>query len=182
MYFAAKDMPLSTEAETDTKTKTKAKTKTIYYETRILGMRGEDAAIAVGFAGKPYPSWRLPGWHRGSVGVHGDDGRRFVNDSWGGIDFVRGFREGETVGVGLRFGVSGMGDAGVCRVEAFFTRNGRVEGRWWLDEERDAERDEGGIEGLQGEGDLYLCVGCFGGVEFEVVIERGAWLYKGDGI
>ena len=114
----------------------------------------------------------------------GDDGRRFVNDSWGGIDFVQGFREGDTVGIGMRFCVSGQSEmvqVGLCQTEAYFTRNGKEEGRWRMDEERDAERDEGGVEGLQGEGDLYLCVGCFGGVEFEVVIERRAWLYKGDG-
>lgn len=72
MYFAMKDNPLGTGTS-----------RTIYYEVRVLGMRGEDAAVAIGFVGKPYPGWRLPGWQRGSIGVHGDDGRRFVNDSWG---------------------------------------------------------------------------------------------------
>lgn len=164
MYFAAAARDDATE------------TQTIYYEVRIVRMRaGADAAIAVGYAAKPYPGWRLPGWHRGSVGVHGDDGRRFVNDSFGGVDFVEGWREGGTVGIGMRVGGQG------CRGEVFFTRNGEVEGRWWVDEERDAERQDGGVEGLRGEGDLYLCVGCFGQVEFEVVLERGAWLYRGDG-
>jgi hypothetical protein len=164
MFFAKGDRPGMQET----------RAKTIYYEVRVLRMRGAEAVIAVGFAGKPYPGWRLPGWHRGSVGVHGDDGRRFVNDSEGGIDFVGAWREGNTVGIGMRF-------LGGGRVEVFFTRDGSVEGRWWVDEERDAERDEGGVEGLLGEGDLYLCVGGCGGVEFEVVIERRAWLYRGDG-
>ena len=173
MYFAARDSPLRTEIP-----------KTIYYEVRILSMRGEESVIAVGFAGKPYPGWRLPGWHRGSIGAHGDDGRRFVNDSWGGIDFVGRFREGETVGIGIRFSVSENQEVSrreLCLGEAFFTRDGMVEGRWRMDEERDAERDQGGVEGLLGEGDLYACAGCCGFMEFEVVVERKAWLYRGDG-
>jgi hypothetical protein len=170
MYFAKRDAPFLAPTHDQIPS-----SKTIYYETRVLRMRGEDAAVAVGYAGKPYPGWRLPGWHRGSIGVHGDDGRRFVNDSFGGIEFVGRFKEGETVGIGMRFALE-MG-----KVEVFFTRDGKVEGQWWVDEERDAERDDGGVEGLSGEGDMYLCVGCFGAVEFEVVVERRAWLYKGDG-
>jgi hypothetical protein len=37
--------------------------------------------------------------------VHGDDGRRFVNDTWGGKDFTAKFVEGETVGIGMEFSV-----------------------------------------------------------------------------
>lgn len=102
----------------------------------------------------------------------------------GGIDFIKRFKEGDTVGIGMRLQAperQEISRAGFSHVQSFFTRNGTFEGRWCLDEERDAERDEGGVEGLQGEGDLYLCVGCFGAVEYEVVIERRAWLYKGDG-
>jgi hypothetical protein len=43
--------------------------------------------------------------------VHGDDGRRFVNDTWGGKDFTTKFIEGETVGIGIEFGVW-VADAG----------------------------------------------------------------------
>jgi hypothetical protein len=66
--------------------------------------RGENG-IAVGYCAKPYPSWRLPGWERASLGVHGDDGRRFVNDTWGGKDFTTKFVEGGTVGIGMEFSV-----------------------------------------------------------------------------
>ena len=67
--------------------------------------------IAIGYCAKPYPSWRLPGWERASLGVHGDDGRRFVNDTWGGKDFTTKFVEGETVGIGMEFDVR-VADAG----------------------------------------------------------------------
>ena len=62
-----------------------------------------ESGIAVGFCAKPYPGWRLPGWERASLGVHGDDGRRFVNDTWGGKDFTTEFRPGESVGIGMIF-------------------------------------------------------------------------------
>ena len=71
--------------------------------------------IAIGYCAKPYPSWRLPGWERASLGVHGDDGRRFVNDTWGGKDFTTKFIEGETVGIGMEFDVR-VADAGAGRI------------------------------------------------------------------
>lgn len=64
-----------------------------------------DTAVAVGFVGCPYPGFRLPGWNRGSLGVHSDDGRRYCNDSYGGKDFTMPFREGEVVGIGMCFRV-----------------------------------------------------------------------------
>jgi len=39
----------------------------------------------------------MPGWQRGSLAVHGDDGRKYINDSWGGKDFTSSFKEGETL-------------------------------------------------------------------------------------
>lgn len=50
-----------------------------------------------------------------------------------------------------------------------------------MDDERDAERDDDGVEGFLGEGDLYVCVQSFRSVEFEVVVERKALLFKGVG-
>lgn len=43
--------------------------------------------------------------------MHGDDGRRFVNDTWGGKDFTIEFVEGETLGIGMEFSapVAGAG-------------------------------------------------------------------------
>ena len=156
VYFACEDNPLTTRRQ-----------KTIYFEITVQRIQNENSGIAIGFAAKPYPPWRLPGWHRASFGVHGDDGRRFVNDSWGGRDFVGAFKERETVGVGMMFETQEVG-GGRVKTRAFFTRDGRTDESWsWdIDEERD-ERDEG-VGGLMGEGDLYPAIGFFGGVEFEV--------------
>ena len=169
LYFAAIDSPLMTERE-----------KTIYFETRILSIQDAESGVAVGYAAQPYPPWRLPGWHRASLAVHGDDGRRYVNDSWGGRDFVGAFEVGDVVGIGMTYCVeeNSGGGGGKCKTKVWFTRNGKDEGGAWdVDEERDAERDEG-VEGLQGETDMYPAVGVFGGVEVEVRFRREDWLWK----
>ncbi|KAJ9645554.1 hypothetical protein H2204_001134 [Knufia peltigerae] len=160
LYFAAVDNPLVA-----------GHPKTVSFEIHVLKISNANSGIAVGYAAKPYPPWRLPGWHRASIGVHGDDGRRFVNDSWGGRDFVEPFRPGETVRVGMRFSATpadASGSLGKVKTTAFVARNGRTnkDWEWEIDEERD-ERDEG-VDGLMGEGDLYPAIGVFGAVEFEV--------------
>lgn len=54
-----------------------------------------------------------------------------------------------------------------CKTRVYFTRNGVVGGSWAIDEERDAEKDEG-IAGLQGECDMYAAIGVFGSAEVEI--------------
>jgi SPRY domain len=169
LYFAAEDSPLTTQ-----------RSKTIYFEVRILAMgeqgAKEAAGIAIGFCASPYPSWRLPGWERASLGVHGDDGRRFVNDPDGGIDFTRPFNPGETVGIGMTFSAPPAKSHGQPRGEVFFTRNGKRDQGWQVNEERDKDSDS--ILGLEGEWDLYAAVGMFGGVDFEVQFAPEAWAYQ----
>ncbi|KAJ4290767.1 hypothetical protein N0V88_006516 [Collariella sp. IMI 366227] len=45
--------------------------------------RPGDICLSLGFTALPYPSFRMPGWHRGSLAIHGDDGHRYVNDAYG---------------------------------------------------------------------------------------------------
>lgn len=118
--------------------------------------------------------------------MHGDDGRRFVNDSYGGKDFTRPFCVGETVGLGMRFWGRAAdqppaygGSAAVAstlKVDVFFTRNGNLDGEWDLHEVLDSQ--DLGVEGLDGKMDLYAAVGVFGGVDFEVVFPERQWLYR----
>lgn len=164
--------------------------KTIYFELQILGFGDDggrnsllrprqeeaDAGVAVGFIAPPYPTFRLPGWQRGSLGVHGDDGRRYVNDTFGGTDFTTAFKAGQTVGIGMSFGVPKVQQGGMD-VEVFFTRDGRREGGWDLHEELDA-RVEGGVEGLEGLHDIFAAVGVFGAAEFEVRFNPRDWMYR----
>lgn len=196
LYFAAVDHPTLRRGE-----QAQAQGKMIYFEVKCTGLRkgnGGDSGFSIGYAAQPYPSWRSPGWERGSLAVFSDDGCRFVNDSWGGRDFTTAVRPGETVGLGMIFreglqgqyqyqyqqdskDVKGMkgqtqSSPGKCKVEIFFTRNGRNAGGWDLHEEVDA--DSGGVEGLEGDFDVYGAVGLFGGVDFEVCFDPKGWLWK----
>ncbi|KAI9682314.1 MAG: hypothetical protein M1817_000368 [Caeruleum heppii] len=187
VYSAPHDSPIQTG---------QAK-KTIYFELRIhsLGKAGptggENASLALGYCAHPYPTFRMPGWQRGSLGVHADDGRRYVNDMWGGKDFTHPFQVGQTVGLGMTFSLpehppdyynvvnSGGGPPPppTLKTEVFFTRDGKREGGWDVHEELDAATDLG-VEGLEGNFDLYAAVGVFGGVDFEVFFREGEWLYR----
>lgn len=177
LYFAAVDSPFAQEQR-----------KTIYFEVKLNSLRagpgeGEgESGFSIGFAAQPYPSWRSPGWERGSLGVCSDDGCRFVNDSWGGREFTTPVRVGETVGLGMVFDFptsqqrEGGEKSRVCKVDVFFTRNGQPAGGWNLHEEMDEE--SGGIHGLEGDFDLYGAIGLFGGVDFESCFDPAGWLWK----
>lgn len=176
MYFAVGDSPLDTEV-----------TKTIYFEVTLRRLHGtkdkDEPSLSIGYAAQPYPSWRFPGWERGSIGVCSDDGCRFVNDSFGGNDFTTPFKIGETVGLGMIFSVPNEEAATEQRagkvplaIEIFLTRNGEKTGSWNLHEEKDA--DSGSVAGLEGDYDLYGAVGIFGGVEFEVCFDPSGWKWK----
>ena len=177
LYFACADSPWQTEV-----------TKTIYFEVKLHslghGPNPVESSVVLGFCAMPYPTWRLPGWERGSLAVHGDDGRRYVNNTWGGKDFTSAFNPGDTVGLGMSFSVpTDPPEYGALsqrdtplKVGVFFTRNGRVEGGWDLHEELDASSDLG-VEGLDGKFDLYGAVGCFGGVEFDCLFNQRDWLW-----
>lgn len=147
----------------------------VYFEVQIVNL-GPASGFGMGFVAAPYPGWRLPGWERGGLGVHSDDGRKYVNDTWGGKDFTAPFRAGERVGIGMRF------SGGRDDVRVFFTRGGKEIGSWEVHEERDAEYDVGPygthVEGLEGRHDLYGCVGVFEGVDLEVFFERKDWLWR----
>lgn len=177
LYFACPDSPWNAREK-----------KTIYFEVNVrsLGSRfsSNESSIALGYCAMPYPTWRLPGWERGSLAVHGDDGRRYVNDTWGGKDFTSAFHAGDTIGLGMSFSVPDLPPGYAVsshtntklKVEVFFTRNGRLEGGWDLHEELDATKDLG-IEGLDGQFDLYGAVGTFGSIEFDCRFNRPDWLW-----
>jgi hypothetical protein len=154
----------------------------------LPGSRSHEISLALGFLAQPYPPFRLPGWERASLGVHGDDGHRYVNDKWGGRDFTRPFKRGETIGIGMTFARKAnvmdrppaYGEpsaADQMDVEVFFTRDGKREGGWDIHEELDAQEDLP-ITGLEGAHDLYAAVGTFDAVEFEVRFAVEDWLYK----
>ncbi|KJK91305.1 hypothetical protein H633G_04855 [Metarhizium anisopliae BRIP 53284] len=131
-------------------------------------------AWSVGFTALPYPSFRLPGWHRGSLAVHSDDGRKYINDRWGGKDFTHAFRKGETLGIGMTFAPTGTPRPDVS---VFFTRDGVRAGGWDLHEETDAKQDLP-VTGLEGFHDLTCAIGVFDSADIEVVFDPAKWKYK----
>ncbi|KAK4129763.1 hypothetical protein N657DRAFT_668655 [Parathielavia appendiculata] len=168
LYTVTQHSPLSPTNST--------RQKTIYYEVQLTphsNPRKGDICVALGFAALPYPSFRMPGWHRGSLAVHGDDGHKFVNDRWGGKSFTEPFAPGERLGIGMRFREVG----GRIETEVFLTRQGREVGRWNLHEETDAEEDLP-VTGLEGYHDLSCAVGTSGQTGLEVVFDPGRWLFR----
>ncbi|KAK5657018.1 hypothetical protein OQA88_3543 [Cercophora sp. LCS_1] len=163
LYSVRQHSPLATGRE-----------KTVYYEVKIKSGHKGDICVALGFTALPYPSFRMPGWHRGSLAVHGDDGHKYINDRWGGKTFTEPFRKGETYGVGMKFSNEG----GRIGTEIFFTREGRVVGGWNLHEETDAQEDLP-VTGLEGFHDLSCAIGTWKGTDFEVVFDPARWLYRG---
>ncbi|KAL7811252.1 hypothetical protein V8C44DRAFT_331101 [Trichoderma aethiopicum] len=147
--------------------------RTIYYEVKIR-RDSRTINLALGFTALPYPSFRLPGWHRGSLGVHGDDGHKYINDRWGGKDFTKEYRAGETYGIGMTFAPTGSHKP---RVDVFFTRNGKRAGGWDIHEETDAEQDLP-VTGLEGFHDVSCAIGAFDATSFEVVFDPAKWLYR----
>ena len=65
----------------------------------------------------------------------------------------------------------------MSKIEVFFTRNGRRGESWDLHEELDKDRDLG-IDGLDGQFDLYGAVGTFGEVDFDVSFNNRDWLWQ----
>ncbi|GAP84289.1 putative spry domain-containing protein [Rosellinia necatrix] len=149
--------------------------KTIYYEVHILQDSRDEVSLALGFSAPPYPPFRLPGWHRGSVGVHGDDGNKYINDRWGGKTFTHPFRRGETLGLGMDFN---RAPEGGIRVEIFLTRDGIESGRWNLHEETDKDQDLP-VTGLEGFHDLCAAIGVFDKVSFDIVFVPEKWRWQG---
>lgn len=176
LYVAARDDPRVT-----------GRPRSVYFEVVLAKDLGRDAGVGIGFTALPYPAFRMPGWHRGSLAVHGDDGHKYVNDRWGGNDFVKPWATKGVVGIGMTFSTApgessgkgkGRAGAGGLDVEVFFTRNGTVEAKWDVNEERDQKRDLEPV-GVQGFHDLVAAVGSFDKAEFEVVLDPQRWVYKG---
>ncbi|KAL1931805.1 hypothetical protein VTP01DRAFT_9949 [Rhizomucor pusillus] len=90
----------------------------VYWEVKVLQLHEQDR-LAIGLATKPYPGWRLPGWHRHSVAYHSHTGAVHASDPLVGRPYGPPFKEGDVIGVGY------LSSSGTV----FFTRNGKNLGK-----------------------------------------------------
>ncbi|KAI6246366.1 hypothetical protein HI914_05475 [Erysiphe necator] len=84
-----------------------------YWESKIYD-KPESTLISIGVATKPYPLFRLPGWHKYSVAYLSTGHRRYNQPFYGPI-YGPQFVQGDVVGVGYRPRTGTI----------FFTRNGK---------------------------------------------------------
>lgn len=75
----------------------------------------ESTTVSVGVSTKPYPTWRLPGWNRYSIGYFSNNGCKYFSSPFTGKSYGIPFNHGDIVGVGYRHRTGTV----------FFTRNGR---------------------------------------------------------
>jgi len=139
----------------------------------------EDAGVAIGYFAPPYPPFRLPGWQRGSLAVHSDDGRRYVANPDGGLDFTAPFRAGETIGLGMTFSLPSSYEkqGPELDVEVFFTRDGRKVAGWNLLRDSDVQSEK--TEGIEGRHDIFPAIGVFGPTDVTMNFGEDSWLYRG---
>lgn len=84
-----------------------------YWESKIYD-KPESTSISIGVATKPYPLFRLPGWHKYSV-AYTSSGHRRYNQPFHGPLYGPQFVQGDVIGVGYRPRTGTI----------FFTRNGK---------------------------------------------------------
>lgn len=84
-----------------------------YWESKIYD-KPETTLISIGVATKPYPLFRLPGWHKYSV-AYTSTGHRRYNQPFHGPTYGPQFVQGDVIGVGYRPRTGTI----------FFTRNGK---------------------------------------------------------
>ncbi|KAF9369750.1 Rsp5p-dependent ubiquitination, sorting of cargo proteins at the multivesicular body [Mortierella sp. AD011] len=91
------------------------KQQEVYYWEVKMFEKSPNTVVSVGVTTKPYPTNRLPGWNRHSVGYFSDNGRKYCNSPWSGYPYGPIYFEGDVIGCGYR----------PRNGTIFFTRNGK---------------------------------------------------------
>lgn len=73
-------------------------------------------SIAIGFATKPYPAWRMPGWEENSIAYHSDDGSLYHNNVNYGTNIGKPLVQGDELKVLIE---RGSNDPFLCRFSWF---------------------------------------------------------------
>ena len=113
-----------------------------YFELEIVDS-GDKGYVAIGIARLDYPKYRHPGWSKGSVAYHADDGKLFHGEGIGQV-FGPSCHQGDRMGCGVKFldddeeeeeEEDDDDDDDILdaregqRVEVYFTRNGKKVGQ-----------------------------------------------------
>lgn len=164
---------------------------TIYYEGEIRPGNSEDGVcLSLGFVAVRDRASLMPGFERGSVGVHCRDGGLYVNNILLKNAATAAFEPGQQVGIGITFSMSDCNAQQVddaqsstvssssIKVEVFLSRDGKKAGSWNLRELRQL----GGLplEGLEGTHDLYAAVGTSREVNVDILFEKRDWRYDAE--
>ncbi|KAI1321472.1 Rsp5p-dependent ubiquitination, sorting of cargo proteins at the multivesicular body [Mortierella claussenii] len=91
------------------------KQQEVYYWEVKMFEKSPNTIISVGVSTKPFPTTRLPGWNRHSVGYFSNNGQKYCNSLWSGYPYGPIYFEGDVIGCGYR----------PRNGTIFFTRNGR---------------------------------------------------------
>lgn len=86
----------------------------VYYWEAKLYDKPETTLLSIGLTTKPYPLFRLPGFHKYSI-AYTSTGQRRYNQPFNGTNYAPPFVQGDVVGVGYRPRTGTV----------FFTRNGK---------------------------------------------------------
>ncbi|KAL7269481.1 Protein ssh4 [Rhizina undulata] len=86
----------------------------VYYWEAKLYDKPENTLISIGMTTKPYPMFRLPGWHKHSI-AYTSLGQRRHNQPFNGTTYAPSYHQGDVIGVGYRPRTGTI----------FFTRNGK---------------------------------------------------------
>ncbi|KAI8641112.1 concanavalin A-like lectin/glucanase domain-containing protein [Parasitella parasitica] len=87
----------------------------VYYWEAKMFDKPETTLVSVGIATKPFPSWRLPGWNRFSIGYFSNNGSKCFSSPFNYKPYGLPYKHGDVIGVGYRHRTGSI----------FFTRNGR---------------------------------------------------------
>jgi len=86
----------------------------VYYWEAKLYDKPESTLISIGMTTKPYPLFRLPGYHKYSI-AYTSTGQRRHNQPFTGTNYAPSYEQGDVIGVGYRPRTGTV----------FFTRNGK---------------------------------------------------------
>ncbi|EPQ27201.1 uncharacterized protein PFL1_05124 [Pseudozyma flocculosa PF-1] len=91
------------------------KVNEVYYWEAKMFNKPDGTNVALGLTTKPYPTFRLPGWNKFSIGYFSADGFKSHNYPFAAQSYGPAYGQGDVIGIGYRPRTGTV----------FFTRNGK---------------------------------------------------------